>query len=277
VRLPVPAGHPDRPARQTSFILGILATDNETTQMRLVRLFVDIPLRPGDQVPLPARAARHALRVLRLQAGDRVTLFNGDGRQYPARVTADDPRMPHVRVEACESPECESPLRTILLQSVARGEKMDWIIQKATELGVSRITPVVSERSEVRLDAARGARRLEHWRAVAVAACEQCGRNVVPPIDPPVVLASCMASLEDTGATARWMLHPGGSTRVRDIAAVPASMLLAVGPEGGFGDQDLTILRDSGFRELALGPRVLRTETAGIAALAALQAVCGDA
>jgi 16S rRNA (uracil1498-N3)-methyltransferase len=244
--------------------------------MRLVRLFVDTPLQPGDEIALPESAARHALRVLRLRTGDSVTLFNGDGRQYPARLTGDYPRTARVRIEDTASPVRESPLRVILVQAVARGEKMDWIIQKAIELGVARILPVVSERSEVRLDAARGEKRLQHWRAVAIAACEQCGRNVVPEIDAPLALSACMAALPDPESEARWMLYPGGTTRIRDITPPPTSMHLAVGPEGGFGGHDMAILRAAGFRELSLGPRILRTETAGLAALAALQTAWGD-
>ena len=244
--------------------------------MRLVRLFVDNPLHPGDEIELPESTARHALRVLRLRIGDPVTLFNGDGRQYPARLTRDEPRTARVRIEDTTSPVRESPLGVVLLQAVARGEKMDWIIQKTIELGVARIVPVVSERSEVRLDVARGEKRLQHWRAVAIAACEQCGRNVIPRIDAPVALSACVAALADLESPARWMLHPGGNSRIRDIPRPATSVLLAVGPEGGFGEQDLAVLRAASFRELSLGPRILRTETAGVAALAAMQAAWGD-
>ncbi len=244
--------------------------------MRLVRLFVDTPLHPGGEISLPEGTARHALRVLRLRTGDPVTLFNGDGLQYPARLTVDDPRTARVLIEDTASPVRESPLRVVLLQAVARGEKMDWIIQKAVELGVARIVPLISERSEVRLDVARSEKRLEHWRAVAIAACEQCGRNVVPEIDAPLALAARVAALADPESNARWMLHPGGTTRVRDITPPATGMLVAIGPEGGFGERDLAILRAAGFLELTLGPRILRTETAGLAALAALQAAWGD-
>ena len=244
--------------------------------MRLVRLFVDTPLHPGSEISLPEGTARHALRVLRLRTGDPVTLFNGNGQQYLARLTADDPRSARVLVEDTASPVRESPLRVVLLQAVARGEKMDWIIQKAIELGVARIVPMVTERSEVHLDVARGEKRLERWRAVAIAACEQCGRNVVPPIDAPLALSARMAALAGAESEARWMLHPGGIARIRDITPPATNMLLAVGPEGGFGEHDLAVLRAAGFRELTLGPRILRTETAGLAALSALQTAWGD-
>lgn len=244
--------------------------------MREVRLFVDVPLAPDADLPLPRDAAQHALRVLRLQAGDFVTLFNGDGRQYPARLVTADPRAASVHMETVEAPARESPLRVTLLQSLARGEKMDWIIQKATELGAARILPVTSERSEVRLDGTRSEKRLDHWRLVAIAACEQCGRNVVPEISAPGSLEACLAAHPQAGAEVRWMLHPGGTARLRNSGSIATDVMLAVGPEGGFGDDDLAVLRHAGFEALALGPRILRTETAGLAAMAALQAVQGD-
>lgn len=244
--------------------------------MREIRLFVDVPLAPGRELPLPQEASGHALRVLRLKAGDDVTLFNGDGREYRARLTNADPRGTSVYIESVDAQERESPLRITLIQSLARGEKMDWIIQKATELGVARIWPVVSARSEVRLDSTRGEKRLDRWRAVAIAACEQCGRNVLPEISPPEALAASLSAHPASDTETRWMLHPGGTTRLRHAGSATADVLLAVGPEGGFSDDDLHALRQAGFRALALGPRVLRTETAGLAAVAALQASYGD-
>ena len=244
--------------------------------MREIRLFVDVPLMPGQPFPLPREASGHALRVLRLKAGDGVTLFNGDGREYHARLTSADPRSASVEIESVDAPERESPLRITLVQSLARGEKMDWIIQKATELGVARIWPVASERSEVRLDSSRGEKRLDHWRAVAIAACEQCGRNVLPQISPPEALAAKLAAHPADDKETRWMLQPGEATRLRNAGSAITDVMLAVGPEGGFGDDDLGALRQAGFRALALGPRVLRTETAGLAAIAALQARYGD-
>lgn len=244
--------------------------------MREVRLFVDIPLTPGRALALPREAAQHALRVLRLKAGDPVILFNGDGREYHARLTTADPRAAGAHVERMEAPARESPLRITLIQSLARGEKMDWIIQKATELGAARIFPVTSERSEVRLEGARSEKRLGHWHAVAIAACEQCGRNVVPEIVAPESLETCLAAHPQTNAEIRWMLHPGGTAHLRNTGAAAADVMLAVGPEGGFGENDLDALRRAGFGALSLGPRILRTETAGLAAMAALQAIRGD-
>lgn len=244
--------------------------------MREIRLFVAQPLQPGLELPLPDTAAQHAVRVLRLAVGDRLMLFNGDGKQYPARLQQVAARATIARVEAVESPTRESALRVTLVQAMARGEKMDWIVQKATELGVARVVPVVSARSEVKLDAARSGKRLEHWRAITIAACEQSGRNRVPQIDAPAALAAAVATLDATTDGGRWWLHPASDTRIRDIALSTLQTTLAVGPEGGFADNDIDTLRLAGFQPLSLGPRILRTETAGLAALAALQAVHGD-
>ena len=245
--------------------------------MRSIRLFSDSPLEPGREVVLPDSAAAHAVRVLRLRAGDVVTLFNGDGNEYPAMLIAAGARELRAAIEAVATPMRESPLRITLLQAIARGEKMDWIVQKATELGVARIVPIETERSEVKLDPTRGEKRLDHWRAVVIAACEQCGRNTLPRIEAPVPLAAWLDANAVPPTAARWLLHPDGAIRARDLQAPPpATLELAVGPEGGFGETDLATLRAHDFRGLTLGPRILRTETAGIAAAAALQSLYGD-
>jgi 16S rRNA (uracil1498-N3)-methyltransferase len=244
--------------------------------MRSIRLFTDAPLEPGHTLTLPAPAAAHALRVLRLKSGDAVTLFNGDGHDYPARLVAASIRDVRAEVTSRAPTARESPLQITLIQALARGEKMDWIVQKATELGVARIVPVTTERSEVKLDAARGGKRLEHWRAVAIAACEQCSRNVIPAIEAPVELSTWLMTTGAMEPGSRWTLHPDGATCARDLQAMPGELLLAVGPEGGFGENDLDALHGAGFRGLSLGPRILRTETAGVVAIAALQALYGD-
>lgn len=243
--------------------------------MRSIRLHVDLQLRPGDVVVLPAATAEHALRVLRMRTGDELTLFNGDGHDYRCTIEHADKRDAHVRVLESHAVGNESPLDITLAQAIARGEKMDWIVQKATELGVSRIVPLHTERSEVHLDERRATRRLAHWQAVALAACEQCGRAALPKIEPPQSLPAWLGSLADP-ACLRLALLPQDGCRVRDLQLAARSACLAVGPEGGWGDRDLAVLRDVRFRALNLGPRVLRTETAGLAALAALQAVHGD-
>ena len=241
--------------------------------MRLTRSYVDLPLQAGSSVVLPEAACAHLVRVLRLQAGDACVLFNGDGHDYDARITSTSKRDVNVEVLAARPVQNESPLRITLLQGIARGEKMDWILQKATELGVSWVLPVTSERSEVKLDAQRAGKRHEHWRQVIVSACEQSGRAVVPGIEPPQALRQAVASNTGPG----FILDP---TATRTIASLRSDDLvactLAIGPEGGWSPRDRQELGDAGFEGLRLGPRVLRTETAGIAAIAALQALAGD-
>lgn len=244
-------------------------------RMRIPRLHLDANLLPGTQIKLSAQVATHAARVLRLQPGDTVILFNGDGSEYPARLVAAGTREASAHIESRVAGKAESPLRITLAQALARGEKMDWIVQKAVELGVAAIVPLTTERSEVKLDDQRAAKRLEHWRAIVIAACEQSGRSVVPSITAPQPLETWCANLAPDEA-ARMVLHPGADIRPRSLHPTPRAVNLAIGPEGGFGERDLAALHTAGFRQLSLGPRILRTETAGLAATAALQALYGD-
>lgn len=242
--------------------------------MRLTRIHVDAALDAGREVTLPESAAAHLARVLRLQPGDPCVLFNGDGHDYAARITVLGKREVRALVESARTLDNESPLRITLVQGVARGEKMDWILQKATELGVHAFVPTSSERSEVRLDGERADKRLAHWRSVVIAACEQSGRARVPSVAPSQPLALALSSL--TG-TARFLLDPLAPQAITDVTAPGIEgCVLAVGPEGGWSPRDRAVLQGAGFSALRLGPRVLRTETAGIAAIAALQARFGD-
>ncbi|BFI96920.1 MAG: 16S rRNA (uracil(1498)-N(3))-methyltransferase [Rhodanobacter sp.] len=243
--------------------------------MRAVRIHVDLPLAAGVETVLPAQAGEHVARVLRLAPGDPLTLFNGDGNDYAATIASVGKREVLVHVRDGHAVDRESPLRLTLAQGVARGEKMDLIVQKATELGVARIVPLLTERSEVKLDAARAEKRLAHWRAVAASACEQCGRARLPEISPTLALPAWLASLEDHAAW-RLALLPEATTSVRGLHPPGDGALLVVGPEGGLGERDVTLLGEAGFTGVRLGPRILRTETAGLAALAALQAWHGD-
>jgi 16S rRNA (uracil1498-N3)-methyltransferase len=243
--------------------------------MRHTRIHIELPLAVGAEMALPAQAGEHVWRVLRMVAGDTLTLFNGDGSDYPAVILDVDKRRVDVRVEAQSEPANESPLPLTLAQGIARGEKMDLIVQKATELGVARIVPLQTERAEVRLDAARSEKRLAHWRAVAASACEQSGRARLPEIVPALHLAAWLAGLADDGAL-RLALLPQASRSARDLRFGAAGGMLVVGPEGGLGERDIHALAASGFSGLRLGPRILRTETAGLAALSALQALHGD-
>ena len=243
--------------------------------MRLSRAYVEGPLAIGARVALPEGAAAHLLRALRLDVGDGCVLFNGDGHDYDARVVAAGKRGGEVEVLAARAVDVESPLRIILLQGVARGEKMDWILQKATELGVAAFVPVNSERSEVRLDAARTAKRLAHWQGVVASACGQCGRVRLPAVATPAGLRDACASLPADAL--RLTLDPGAVAGVHALAApASATVVVAIGPEGGWSPRDREQLVAAGFSGVRLGPRILRTETAGIAAVSALQAAFGD-
>lgn len=246
--------------------------------MRIQRVHLTVPLRIGDAVELPASACEHLLRVLRLPEGAALLLCNGDGMDYRATLADVGKRGARARILDASPNHAESPLRIVLAQALARGEKMDWVIQKATELGVAAIQPVVTERTEVRLDAERAGRRLAHWQAVAVAACEQSGRARVPTISEPVALAAYATGMEADAI--RLALDPDGDSLANSVASAAmessAPIHLVIGPEGGLSERDHAQLRAAGFRGLRLGPRILRTETAGLAALAALQVLAGD-
>ncbi|MDI9238911.1 16S rRNA (uracil(1498)-N(3))-methyltransferase [Lysobacter sp. LF1] len=243
--------------------------------MRLTRVHIEQPLAAGTEVVLPESAAAHLVRVLRLGVGDACVLFNGDGHDYAARIVAAGKRELRVAIDSAAAVERESSLELVLLQGVARGEKMDLILQKATELGAASFHPLWSQRSEVKLDEARAEKRLAHWRSVVSSACEQSGRARVPDVSAPRSLAATLESLPAGGL--RLILDPEGDLAFGTLAIdADAPVVLAVGPEGGWSDLDREQLRAAGFRGLRLGPRILRTETAGLAAIAALQARFGD-
>ncbi|MBY4598866.1 16S rRNA (uracil(1498)-N(3))-methyltransferase [bacterium BD-1] len=242
--------------------------------MRTIRSFVDAPLSPGATVTLSELASGHLVRVLRLGVGDAVVLFNGDGHDYAARLVSLGKRGAEAQVLSASAVANESPLALTLAQGVARGEKMDLVLQKATELGVAAIAPMNTERTEVKLDAERAAKRMAHWHGILAAACEQSGRARLPRLAEPVSLAAYAAA---ETAQVKLMLDPAGELCLPDLALAPgATVALAVGPEGGLSDRDRATLHAAGFRGLRLGPRILRTETAGLAAIAALQALYGD-
>ncbi len=249
------------------------------------RLFQPGPLPAGGTLRLDADASHHALRVLRLRVGDPVELFDGSGPRWPGRLVDADPRGASVALGEPVLAGTESPVALGLAQALPAGDRMDWVVEKAVELGASAIQPLFSRRSLLRLDAARSAKRVAHWRRIAVAACMQCGRDRVPPVLEPVELARWVAAPGAPGSTdgpaaadgpARWMLSLDAGSGASALAGVPAGAWLLVGPEGGLDDDELARARDAGWRPLRLGPRVLRTETAGLAALAALQSRFGD-
>ncbi|WBG64146.1 16S rRNA (uracil(1498)-N(3))-methyltransferase [Pseudomonas citronellolis] len=238
--------------------------------MRLSRFFIDAPLSLG-QHELPEAQAHYIGRVLRHAAGDAVQLFDGSGQEFLGELV--EVGKKNVRVELRESFAglAESPLRLHLGQGLSRGERMDWAIQKATELGAARITPIVSERCEVRLKDERADKRTAHWRQVAISACEQCGRSVLPQIDAPVSLAEW---LQATEADLKLVLHPVAEPLASH--ARPGSLAFLIGPEGGLSDAEVEQARAAGFHAARLGPRVLRTETAPVVALSMAQQLWGD-
>ncbi len=243
--------------------------------MRLTRCHVDSPLSVGATLVLPESAAAHLVRVLRLREGDACVLFNGDGSDYDARISSAGKREVAVEVLSARGVENESPLAITLVQGIARGEKMDLILQKATELGVAQVVPVLAERTEVKLDAERSAKRMAHWGSVIVSACEQSGRARVPSLSAPSGLAAVASALRTE--CMKLTLDPAGEHSLQSLPVPPAGgVAIAIGPEGGWSPRDREILRAAGFRGLRLGPRVLRTETAGLSAIAALQARFGD-
>ena len=243
--------------------------------MRIPRIFTDQPLHPDREVRLPEQAGEHVARVLRLERGHPLILFNGDGREYDASLATLAKRAVTATVTGVRDADRETPLQLTLAQGIARGEKMDWILQKATELGVTRIVPIVTERTEIKLDEERAERRLAHWSSVIAGACEQSGRNRLPEIELPQRLDRWLGALGDTPAL-RLALLPNGDSTLRQLPQMDNGAILVVGPEGGLSDTDTSMLTQSGFVGLRLGPRILRTETAGLAVLAALQALFGD-
>lgn len=238
--------------------------------MRLSRFFIDAPLSLGQQ-ELPEAQAHYIARVLRLGVGDAVQLFDGSGLEYRGELI--EVGKKNVRVALHEQLDglAESPLQIHLGQGLSRGERMDWAIQKAVELGVAEITPIVSERCEVRLKDERADKRLAHWRQVAISACEQCGRSRLPLIHAPLTLDDWLAQVE---ADLKLVLHPVAEPLTSH--ARPQTLAFLIGPEGGLSEAEVAQATAQGFHAARLGPRVLRTETAPVVALSVAQQLWGD-
>lgn len=240
------------------------------------RMYLPGDLTPGCACAMPPAQAHHALRVLRLKAGDPLTLFNGDGAEYGAVIASVAGNALIVTVGERRDAARESRLGVVIGQALSSGERMDYTVQKAVELGVSAIHPLAAERSVTRLDAKRAGKRVAHWQSVVIAACEQCGRNCIPPVAPVAALDHWLARRGTNDAALRLMLSPRAETRLRDLQRPQGMVVLLAGPEGGFTREEETLARAGGFTPILLGPRVLRTETAAVAALAAMQALWGD-
>ena len=240
--------------------------------MPLPRIHCDVRLGPGAQLALAPEAAQHVAKALRLKTGDAIVVFDGRGGEYDAILTRIDKDRVDVKVGAWRDAEAEAALAVGLVQGLPESDKMDWIIQKAVELGVAWIQPIVCDRSVVRLSAERAAKREAHWRRVAVAACEQSGRNRVPEVRPTLGFMSWIAVPSETR---RWVLTPGAPALAAQLRPIGPLELL-IGPEGGLSERERDLALSQGCVPVSLGPRVLRTETAPLAALAAINALWGD-
>lgn len=239
------------------------------------RFYCPPPLPLSGSFDLPPNAAHHASRVLRLRVGDAVQIFDGQGHECHGLIA--DLSGKHVHIEQIQTvtTERESPLRTVLAQALCSSEKMDWVIQKATELGVTEIQPLDTERSVARLSAERAEKRLQHWQQVAISACEQSGRNLLPILQAPQDIMTWLRTLHEQPCS-KFILLPEGAQSLHTQTAPLAQAVLMIGAEGGFTTAERDSALRSGFTPIRLGARVLRTETAAVAGLTALQMLWGD-
>ena len=240
--------------------------------MRITRLFTDQPLTTGASVLLEGDTARHLGRVLRARVGDNVTLFNGDGREFRARIQEVSKQSIVAEIGDASSPATESPTQTEIGLCLSKGDRFDWAIQKATEMGVGRVVPLLSERVDFTIPAERLEKRRSHWQQIVTSACEQCGRVRVPPVALPQALHHWVQAVT---ADHKWVLHCG-TPAASSERSVPDTAALLIGPEGGLSENEIDLALNQGFKLLQLGPRVLRTETAPVAALAALATAWGE-
>jgi len=243
--------------------------------MRHSRLYVPINLKSQRQFTLPDNTTRYVSQVLRLKPGATLTLFDGNGGEYFATLTAITRHKAIIETGDFTAHECESPFKITLAQGISRGERMDLTLQKSTELGVHRIVPLTTERCGVRLNEERRDKRQRHWQGVVASACEQSGRNQLPILDPVTRLSDWLTS-NPAKATHAMVLDPLAKNGLPQAKPTEQSVTILIGPEGGLSDEEINLAANKGFMRTRLGPRVLRTETAGIAALAAIQTLWGD-
>lgn len=253
-----------------------IVTPGCSGSMSKIRLFVDVALRQGTEIEIDGSRAHYAGSVLRLRPGNPVTLFNGRGGEYTAHVQSVRKAAIRVVVDRHLVRNPESVLRIHLFQGLSKGDRMDIVVQKATELGVASITPLVTDFTVVKLDERRVAKRLQRWRSIAVNACEQCGRNLVPEVSTPVEFNAWLGDA-DAASGNTLVLDPASDVSIRTAAlGEEKSVALVVGPEGGFSDAELLRVKEAGLTLARLGPRVLRTETAALAAVSLVQGLYGD-
>jgi 16S rRNA (uracil1498-N3)-methyltransferase len=243
--------------------------------MSNLRFYSPIPLAIGNTTALSENAAAHAIRVMRLKAGDTLILFSGDGFDYQCALTQVEKKAAYVEVQSRTAASNESPLSIRLLQGISSGDRMDYTIQKAVELGVTEIFPLTTERSVTKLSGDRAGKRVEHWQGVAIAACEQSGRALLPLVHAPVTLAQWLGQHE-THASLNILLNPVGAKRLAQLDQPSGHINLLIGPEGGLSGNEIALAAQQHFQSIVLGPRILRTETAAVTAIASMQTLWGD-
>jgi len=241
--------------------------------MRIVRIFHPEPITVDKKITLTADASNHLINVLRISAGQPLVLFNGDDNEYPAELVLANKRKCEVMIDAKLSLSVESPLEIHLGQGISRGDRMDMVIQKAVELGIHEITPIITQRCGVKLTSERWQKKVQQWQKIVIGACEQCGRNQIPKIHP---VTQINEWISQSTSQLRVTLHPQASKGIKHLTIPNTGVRLLIGPEGGFSESEVYATEEAGFLTSHMGPRVLRTETAAIAAIAALQSIHGD-
>lgn len=241
--------------------------------MRNIRIYQRGDYQVGETLELGSDAGQHVGVVLRMREGDTLTLFSGDNREFEAVITSVRKNRVSVSLLASHDVNRESPRAIHLVQAISKGDRMETVVQKAVELGVASITPIITARCAVKLDAERMQKKCAQWQAIAIAACEQSGRNTVPIVQPIFSLADYLKTQQPA---LKFILYPDAGKHWRDYEFTSTDMSLLIGPEGGLSPEEINLLVSHDFRPLSLGPRILRTETAAIVALGVLQAVCGD-
>jgi len=240
--------------------------------VRIPRIYTQSPLLANTELTLDAAPSHHILKVLRMNEGRPLVLFNGDGHQYAASIISATKKLATVKIDSAEYKPNASPLTTTLAIGLSKGDRFEWVLQKATELGVSTIHPLFTKRSEVKLSGERLAKKMASWQQVLISACEQCGRNTLPQLKPPIPL---QPFIHDASSDVKFVLHHR-SEKALDTIDKPSSATLLIGPEGGLSEEEITQSQAQGFLPLCLGHRVLRTETAPLAALSIMQHLWGD-
>jgi 16S rRNA (uracil1498-N3)-methyltransferase len=241
--------------------------------MRIPRIYIPSPLAIGETITLPEGPANHCARVLRLHEGAPLILFNGEGGEYQAALSLVEKRRVEATIAGFEARDVESPLQVVIAQAISKGERMDYTLQKSVELGASRFVPLMTERTVVNLKGDRADKRVEHWQGVVIAACEQSGRNYVPVVEE---IQDFKQWLNGLAVGLKLVLHHRAPVNLRELPEPQGPVILLIGPEGGLSEQEIALAERAGFVSLCLGPRVLRTETAALTAVATLQLLWGD-